>query len=108
MNPQSSLSQITSQVLYPLVQAAETKDHKIVKVSIIFWPQLVNFYLKQVISTWLVRGISRGLSPMNADGREWNLNQILFADDTAFVADAEERLKHLVEGFGRVYKRRKL
>lgn len=33
MNPQSSLSQITSQVLYPLVQAAETKDAKIVKVS---------------------------------------------------------------------------
>ena len=32
MNPQSSLSQITSQVLYPLVQAAETKDPKIVKV----------------------------------------------------------------------------
>lgn len=32
MNPQSSLSQITSQVLYPLVQAAETKDPKVVKV----------------------------------------------------------------------------
>ncbi|XP_069945836.1 protein MON2 homolog isoform X3 [Cherax quadricarinatus] len=34
MNPQSSLSQITSQILYPLVQAAETKDPKIVKLSL--------------------------------------------------------------------------
>lgn len=31
---QSSLSQITSQILYPLVQAAETKDPKIAKLSL--------------------------------------------------------------------------
>lgn len=37
MNPQSSLSQITSQVLYPLVQAAETKDAKIVKVGYYYY-----------------------------------------------------------------------
>lgn len=34
MNPQSSsLALISSQILYPLVQAAEIKDPKIVKVN---------------------------------------------------------------------------
>uniref|UniRef100_A0A0N7ZAU2 Protein MON2 homolog n=1 Tax=Scylla olivacea TaxID=85551 RepID=A0A0N7ZAU2_SCYOL len=41
MNPQSSLSQITSQVLYPLVQAAETKDPKIVKLSLTLMQRLI-------------------------------------------------------------------
>lgn len=37
MNPQSSsLALISSQILYPLVQAAETKDSKIVKVKVTF------------------------------------------------------------------------
>ncbi|KAK4313902.1 hypothetical protein Pmani_014784 [Petrolisthes manimaculis] len=41
MNPQSSLAQITSQVLYPLVQAAETKDAKIVKLSLSLMQRLI-------------------------------------------------------------------
>ncbi len=45
---------------------------------------------------------------MNADGREWSLSQLLFADDTALVADSEMRLRQLVEEFGRVCQRRKL
>ncbi len=39
---------------------------------------------------------------------EWNLNQLLFEDDTALVADSEGRLRELVEEFGRACKRRKL
>ncbi len=39
---------------------------------------------------------------------EWNVNQLLFADDTALVAESEERLRHLVDEFGRVCKRKKL
>ena len=35
------------------------------------------------------------------------LNHLLFADDTAFVADSEEKLCQLVEEFGRVCERRK-
>ncbi len=45
---------------------------------------------------------------MNADGREWSLSQLLFADDMALVADSEGRLRQLVEEFGRMCKRRKL
>jgi len=54
------------------------------------------------------RVLGRGLSLINADGREWNLNQLLFADDTSLVADSEKRLRQLVEEFGRVCKRGKL
>ena len=49
-----------------------------------------------------------GLRLMNADGREWRQNQLLFADDTALVADSEEALRQLVVEFGRVCDMRKL
>ena len=35
------------------------------------------------------------------DGR-FEINQLLFADDTALVADSEEKLWRLVSEFGRV------
>ncbi len=44
---------------------------------------------------------------MNADGREWNLSQLLLADDTALLADSKGRLGQLVEESGSVCKRRK-
>ena len=36
------------------------------------------------------------------------INQLLFTDDTALVADSEEKLCRLVSEFGRVCERRKL
>lgn len=47
--------------------------------------------------------IGRGWSLVNADGRKLNLNQLLFADNTA-----EERASYLVKEFRKVCKRRKL
>ena len=42
-------------------------------------------------------------------GRSWfEMNQLLFADDTALVADLEEKLYRLVSEFGRVCEIRKL
>ena len=41
------------------------------------------------------------------DGR-FEINQRLFADDTALVANSEEKYCRLVSEFGRVCKRRKL
>merc|ERR1719470_770961 len=38
----------------------------------------------------------------------WVLSQLLFADDTAFMAEFAEQLQCLVSEFGRVCKRRKL
>ncbi len=46
------------------------------------------------------------MSLVNADGREWSVNQQVFADDTARVTDSNWRLKQLVEEFGRMCKRR--
>ena len=40
--------------------------------------------------------------------QNWTINQILFADDTALVADSERTLQQLVTEFDRVCKRRKL
>ena len=42
------------------------------------------------------------------DGDRFEINQLLFADDTALVADSEEKLCRLVSEFGRVCERRKL
>ena len=36
------------------------------------------------------------------------MNQLLFADDTALLADSEEKLCRLVSEFGRVHKRKKV
>ena len=45
---------------------------------------------------------------MNADCGRFEINQLLFADETALVADSEQKLCRLVSEFGRVYERRKL
>ncbi len=44
------------------------------------------------------------LSLMNADGSDWELNQLMFADDTAQVANSEYKLRQLIEEFGRIQK----
>ena len=45
---------------------------------------------------------------LSANGGRFEINQLLFEDDTALVADSEEKLCRLVSEFGRVCKRRKL
>ena len=53
-----------------------------------------------------VRGL--GLKLIDESENEWEMNQLLFADDTVIVDDSEEKLSLLVSEFGRVCKRRKL
>ena len=45
---------------------------------------------------------------MSANGGRFEINRQLFADDTALMADSEEKLCRLVSEFGRVCERRKL
>ena len=45
---------------------------------------------------------------LSANGGRFEINQLLLADDTALVADSEEKLCRLVSGVGRVCERRKL
>ncbi len=63
-------------------------------------PWLFNVYMDGAVREVHARMLGRTLSLVNADGREWNPSQLLFADDTTLVADSEERLRHLVEEFG--------
>ena len=54
------------------------------------------------------RVLGRGLKLVDGNDNEWELNQLLFADDTMVVADSERKLCQLVKEFGRVCERRKL
>ncbi|WP_435331133.1 reverse transcriptase domain-containing protein, partial [Klebsiella pneumoniae] len=71
-------------------------------------PWLFDIFMDGVVREVDARMLGRGLRLVNADGGEWSLNQLLFADDIALVADSEETLRQLVEEFGRVCERRKL
>ena len=55
-----------------------------------------------------VRVLGKGLELLSANGGRFEINQLLFADDTALVTDSEEKLCRLVSKFGRVCERRKL
>ena len=45
---------------------------------------------------------------LSANGGRFEINQLLFANDTALVADSEEKSGRLVSEFGRAFERRKL
>ena len=47
-------------------------------------------------------GCLERLELLSESGGRFEINQLLFADDTALVADTEEKLYRLVSEFGRV------
>ena len=55
-----------------------------------------------------VRVLGKGLELISANCGWFEINQLLFADDAALVADLEEKLYRLGSEFDRVCKRRKL
>ena len=55
-----------------------------------------------------VKVLGKGMELLNVNGGRFEINQLLFADGTALVADSEEKLCRLVSEFGRVCERRKL
>ena len=71
-------------------------------------PWLFNLFIDGVVREVNTRVLGRGLGLVDERDYVWELNQLLFADDTVFVADSEEKLCQLVEEFGRVCERRKL
>ena len=44
--------------------------------------------------------LSKGLELTSANGERFQINQVLFVEDTALVADFEEKLCRLVSEFG--------
>ena len=71
-------------------------------------PWLFNLYMDGVVREVNARVLGRGLKLVDGNENEWELNQLLFADDTVVVADSERKLCQLVTEFGRVCERRKL
>ena len=71
-------------------------------------PWLFNLYIDGVVREVNARAPGRGLKLVHGNDNEWELNQLLFADDTVVVADSERKLCQLVTEFGRVCERRKL
>ena len=71
-------------------------------------PWLFNLYIDEMVREVNARVLGRGLKLVYRNDNEWELNQLLFADDTAVMADSERKLCQLVTDFGRVCERRKL
>ena len=71
-------------------------------------PWLFNVYLHGVLREVNARVLGKGLELLNLNGGRFQMNQLLLADDTALVADSEEKLCRLVSEFGRVCEKTKL
>ena len=71
-------------------------------------PWLFNVYVDDVVREVNDRVLGKALQLLNANGGRFEISQLLFADDTALVADSEEKLCRLVSEYGRVCERRKL
>ena len=68
---------------------------------------LFNVHMHEVVREVNVKVLEKWLELLSANGGRFEINQLLFADDTALVADSE-KLCRLVSEFGRVCKKRKL
>ena len=78
------------------------------KQGCVISPWLFNVYMDRVVREVNVKVLGKGLELLIANGGRFEINQLLFADDTALVSDSEEKLCRLVSEFGRVCERRKL
>jgi len=70
-------------------------------------PWLFNMYMDGVVREVNARVLGEGCELWKGNER-MRLNQLLFADDAAIVADSVEKLQRIVVEFGRVCERRKL
>ena len=71
-------------------------------------PWLFNVHMDGVVCELNVKVLGKGLELLSVNVGRFEINQLLFADDTALVANSEEMLCRLVSEFGRVCERRKL
>ena len=65
-------------------------------------------YMDSLVREVNARIVGKGLELLSVNDGRFEINQLLFGDDTALVADSEQKLCRLVTEFGRVCDRRKL
>ena len=70
-------------------------------------PWLFKIYMDGVVLEVNVRVLGKGLELLSANGGRFVINQLLFVNDTALVADSEKKLCRLVSEFGRACERRR-
>ena len=70
------------------------------KQGCVMSPWLFDVYMDGVVRDVNVRVLGKGLELVNVNGGRFEINQPLFADDTALVADSEEKFCRLVSEFG--------
>ena len=68
---------------------------------------LFDVYIDGAVRDLNARVLGNGLE-FSANGGRFEINQLLFADDTALEADPEEKLCRLVNEFGRVCEKKKI
>ena len=71
-------------------------------------PWLFNVNMDGLVREVNVRVLEIVLELLGANGGRFEINQLLFADDTEPVADSEEKLCRLVSEFARVCERMEL
>jgi hypothetical protein len=71
-------------------------------------PWLFNIFIDGVVAVVNARVMQRRVAITGDGGDEWQLNQMLYADETAVVADGTCDFQRLVSEFGRGCERRKL
>ena len=74
----------------------------------VMYPWLFSVYVDGVAREVNVRVLRKGLELPSVHDWRFEINQLLFADDTALVADSEQQLCRLVAEFDRVFEKRKL
>ena len=71
-------------------------------------PWLFNVYMDCVMREVNARVLGKWLELLSVNDDRFEINQMLFADDTALVADSEQKLFRLLTEFDRLCERRKL
>ena len=71
-------------------------------------PLLFNVYMDGEVRDVNVTVLGKWLKLLSNNGSRFEINRLLFGDDSALVAESEEKLSRLVGEFGRVFERRKL
>ena len=69
---------------------------------------LFNVYMDGVVRKVNARVLGKRLELLSVNGGRFEINQLLFAGDTALLSDSEKKLCRLLSEFGRVFKRKSI